>query len=76
MDRWEVYLKDFAKEFNQIRDFRLQVLFLHLHIEYWINEIIKKYFKKSDKILKFTFANKLKVIEGLNLIPLEVISKI
>ena len=66
------YMKTFTEEYEKIKDFRLQVLFLHLHIEYWINKIIAKNFHKPDLILKNiqlkSFFKKLNILESLNII--------
>lgn len=69
---FDEYFSQFSKELNQIDDFRLQVLFLHLNIEYWLNKIIKKNFKNSKVIFDNrdlrTFSNKLDLIKSLNLL--------
>ena len=74
------YFDEFTKELNSIEDFRLQVLFLHLHLEYWINKIIEKSFVKPEEIFKNrdlrTFYNKLCIIDSLSLLHPKAIEKI
>ena len=68
------FYEGFNKECNKIKDFRLKVLFIHLHIEYLINKIIEIKFPKPDMILKDGgdlkfFSNKLKILEALGGFP-------
>lgn len=66
------YYREFTDEFNEIRDFRLQVLFLHLHMDYWVNKIIERTFRKPEIIFKNerlrSFSSKVDLLESLGII--------
>ncbi len=62
----------FTKELVSIRDFRLQVLFVHLNIEFWVNTIVEAKFSRPKAIMRNkdfkTFSNKLELLYSLDMI--------
>jgi hypothetical protein len=55
---------------------RASVLITHLYIEYLMDLIIRKKIAKPDKIIKFGFATKLKLVESFGLLPANLIKNI
>lgn len=52
----------------QTTDERGKILILHLYIEEWLEEILKKYVKKSEIKRKLTFWQKAKLVHAVDLI--------
>lgn len=56
---------------------RASVLIIHLYVEYFVNEILKKKLPKPKKIIdKYTFAKKVDIIESLKILTSELINDI
>ena len=56
----EEIFKHMIRDLKEIKDIRGLVLVLHLYIEWWLNLLIKKYFKNHDIILDDNLLNDLK----------------
>jgi len=61
-----------CKELNGIHDTRYFIVMLHLYLEFWINKIIEKKCKNADKILEFSFSQKLRILNGFNIVTDEL----
>ena len=59
------YLKDICS----IDEPRILTIVIHLYIENFIEEIIKKKIKRSSKILKYSFKQKLEILYSMDIIP-------
>ena len=61
-----------CEELNGIHDTRYFIVMLHLYLEFWINKIIEKKCKNTDKILEFSFSQKLMILNGFNIVTDEL----
>ncbi|MBI5061507.1 MAG: hypothetical protein HZB67_04305 [Candidatus Aenigmarchaeota archaeon] len=72
MQKYEFDKKTFMEELISIKDFRLHVLFVHLHIEFWMNNIIEIKFSHPKTIMHNkdfkTFSNKLELLYAMDVI--------
>jgi uncharacterized protein YutE (UPF0331/DUF86 family) len=71
-DAREELFKETIKFLNEIKDIRLKGLYLHLIVEGYVNQIIKKNFKHIKKILNkerpYSFNQKIEILHGLGII--------
>lgn len=62
------FLQNEMSKISRLKDERLLVLFLHLNVEYWLNELIVKAFPKPKRILEMRFSSKLEILKSLGII--------
>ncbi len=61
-----------VKELNGVHDMRYIVVMLHLYLEFWLDKIIEKKCKNSKKIMEFNFFQKLRILNGFDIVPDEL----
>ncbi|MBS3127208.1 hypothetical protein J4228_03515 [Candidatus Woesearchaeota archaeon] len=59
------FFKTLTDHLNEIKEVRNKVITLHLYVEFLINNFLEAFFPKPKNIVKFTFWNKIKIIEGI-----------
>lgn len=79
----EGIFRSMLADFKGIKDTRGLILVLHLYVEWWLNELIKKYFKNSDVILDEnplnnlkSFYNKLMLLNSIGILEGDVFEDI